>query len=54
MLIVYLAVNLALSAFARWLARRPSSASAIDPVAAGAVDLVATGKDVLDDDPKQP
>lgn len=53
-LVIYLGVNLALSAFARWLANRPSSSAPIGPVGANAVDLVATGPDVVTDDDKHP
>lgn len=50
---IYLAVNLALSAFARWLSKRTASTSSVGTVQAGTVDLVATGGDVLDDNPTQ-
>jgi glutamate transport system permease protein len=53
-LVIYLAVNLALSAFARWLARRPASASSISQADAHAIDLVATGADVVTDEDKNP
>ena len=53
-LVIYLGVNLTLSAFARWLANRPSSSNPIGPVGANAVDLVATGPDVVTDDDEHP